>query len=203
MPIISSLEVQKKNKERVNLFVDDEFFCGMTMEDCIKQKLTVGMEITDADLVNIQNNSHQNDIYNKTLIYILKSPKTKKSVRDYLFRKQCEPAEAEAIISRLERSGYINDTDYAQRFAESKSQETGARCIRMKLLQKGVERDLIDEAVSTIGDQTDLAQTLATKYMRNREFDQRGRASLYRYLLSKGFDYETVGNIVNNYKGEK
>ena len=72
------------------------------------------------------------------------------------------------------------------------------RNIKCKLAVKGVAREHIDELETP--DQTDLARNLAEKYMRNKVFDQKTLQKLYRFLLSKGFDYGTVSNIVEKFK---
>ena len=49
MAIITKIEEQK-NKKRVNIFVDDAFFCGLNKETAVVFKLKVGSEI-DEELI--------------------------------------------------------------------------------------------------------------------------------------------------------
>jgi regulatory protein len=196
MPTITSLEIQKKNKDRANVFVDDEFFCGLTLDDVVKFKLHAGLVLSESELADLRASAAANDLFNKALVYLLKSPKTSKQIRDYLYKKDASREEVTAILARLESLGYLNDADYATRFTEAKSQKSGVRVIRQKLLAKGISRETAEEVTAEIGDQSELAQTLAEKYMRNKTRTQKERASLNRFLLSKGFDYETVARAV-------
>jgi len=202
MATITGLEIQKKNKDRINLFIGGEFFCGMTLDDCVRYKLAVGQDMTEADLGNLRANSHETDLFNKALVYLLKSPKTQRQIRDYLLKKQADGEEVVAVIGRLEKLGYINDGEYAARFVEAKSHKSGAKVIRQKLIQKGVAREAVDEAVLEIGDQSELAIALTEKYMRNKAWGQKEKAGLGRYLMSKGFDWDTISATINRWRAE-
>ena len=47
---ITKIEVQKKNKSRVNLYLDGEFNCGLSLETIVKNGIKEGREITDEQL---------------------------------------------------------------------------------------------------------------------------------------------------------
>jgi regulatory protein len=139
-------------------------------------------------------------LYQKAVEYILRAPKTERQVRDWLFRKRPEGEflPVDEIITRLKEHGYINDADYAVRFAESKQTKYGMRVIKSKLAVKGVAREHLDEIETP--DQTDLARTLATKYMRNKTCDPKTMQKLFRFLLSKGFNYDIISRIAGEFK---
>jgi len=141
-------------------------------------------------------------LFQKALEYILTASKTERQVRQWLFkkRKEGEFLDVDAIITRLKELGYINDAEYAKNFTETKQTRYGKKSIQQRLMQKGVDRESINIAVSEITDQTELATTLAEKYMRNKNADQKTMQKLYRFLLSKGFDYDTVNYVTNKYK---
>jgi len=141
-------------------------------------------------------------IFQKSLEYVLRAPKTERQVRTWLFgkRKEGEYLDIDAIINRLKERGYINDAEYATRFAEAKQTKYGMRNIKAKLTVKGVAREHLDELETP--DQTDLARSLAQKYMRNKTFDQKTIQKLCRFLLSKGFNYDILPPILDEFKGD-
>ena len=47
MSEITRLEIQKNNQNRANLYLDDKFFSGISLELCIKHHLKVGLEIDE------------------------------------------------------------------------------------------------------------------------------------------------------------
>ena len=197
MPIITALEVQKKNKDRVNVFVDDKFFCGLTLDAVVRDRLSVGMNIGEADLSALQNKSEETDFFTRALNYVLKSPKTEKQVRDYLYRKQCASGTIHHVIDRLKALNYINDANYAQMFTESKQTKLGVRAIKNKLYARGIASDTVNAAAIEIAGQTELVHALAAKYMRNRDSDTKTIAKLFRFLAAKGFDYDDIQTAIN------
>jgi regulatory protein len=44
---ITKIEIQKNNKNRVNLFVDDNFFCGLSLETIVKNHIKENQEISN------------------------------------------------------------------------------------------------------------------------------------------------------------
>lgn len=156
-------------------------------------------------------------LFQKTLEYVLCTPKTERQVRTWLFKKRkrsgddnckrtdnitLEFLDVDGIISRLKELGYINDAEYARSFTETKQTKYGKKCIGQKLVQKGVDRNIVDTAVSEISDQTELVHALAQKYMRNKTADQKTLQKLYRFLLSKGFDHDMVSCTTGQFKGD-
>jgi regulatory protein len=141
-------------------------------------------------------------LFQKSIEYVLRSPKTERQVRTWLFkkRKEGEFLDIDAIITKLKDLGYINDLEYATRFAETKQTKLGHRNIKNKLAIKGIAREHIDTLETP--DQTDLAKTLAEKYMRGKNRDQKTFQKLYRFLLSKGFDYDTINHVTQKLKGD-
>jgi regulatory protein len=200
--IITKLAAQKKNNERIAIFVDDEFFCGLSIDDVVRNGLVAGMEVTDEFMSNLYAASVENEFYNKALVYILRSPHTEVEIRRFLIRKKkCSPQTIEKIIARLKTMNYINDQAYAKMFALSKHVRVSARAIKMKLKNKGVCDEIVSEATVDIGNQDALAQKTAEKYMRWRESDAKNLQKLFRYLVSKGFEYDIVNEIISEYKG--
>jgi regulatory protein len=199
--IITQLQAQKKNNERVNLFVDGVFFCGLGIDDVVKNNIVVNMSVTEEFLSNLLCQSGENDMYNKTLMYILKRPRTENEIKRYLStKKHISPDMTTRIIDRLKTQSYINDEAYARMFTAQKHLRASVRAIKQKLRQKGIRVDLIDQSTAEIGDQDELCKTLAEKYMRNRENIQLNQQKLYRFLVLKGFNYDTISAIVDDFK---
>ena len=204
MPKITQLATQKKNTERVSVFVDDRFFCGLSLDDVVASGLVANMEVDEEFLSNLLGRSGENDMYNKTLLYILRSPRTETEIRRYLSRKKdCSAEMINRIIERLKTANYLNDEAYAKMFAASKHAKISARMIKYKLRNKGIDGDLADSATADIDKQDDLAKTVAEKYMRYREYDDKNLAKLFRYLVSKGFEYDVVNEIVGDFKNKR
>ena len=87
MSKITSLSIQKNNKNRVNVFIDEEFYAGVSVESVYKYSLKVGMEIEKEKLAQLISENEKADAINKATAYISKTIKTKRQVKDYLLKK--------------------------------------------------------------------------------------------------------------------
>lgn len=124
-------------------------------------------------------------------------PKTEKGVRLWLSRKTVDKDEIEDLIVRLKEYNFIDDTNYAKMFVEAKKGKMATGMIKNKLLQKGVKYDIITNAVGEVGDQRELAEATAEKYLRGKPKTPEIKGKLFRYLLGRGFDYELCGEVSN------
>ena len=186
------------------MFVDDKFFCGLAIDDVIKNSLVAGMELTEAELSDLLAISGQNAMFNKALVYILRAPRTETEIRRFLSRKKdCSTEMTTRIIERLKTMNYLNDEAYAKMFAATKHVKMSIRAIKHKLKTKGIADEYTTAATEDVGEQDDLAKTVAEKYLRYREYDEKNLQRLFRYLVSKGFEYDTVTAIIADYRNKR
>ena len=202
MATVTALEVQKKNKERVNVYVDDAFFCGLSLDDVVRFRLAVGMNLSEMEMRSISDMGEENKYFTKALEYTLRSPKTQFQIKQYLYKKQLETPTINRIIDRLVALNYINDEQYAEQFVSAKSHKMGVGVIKQKLMQKGVNRDIVGESVAQVDNQEEPCLALAEKYMRNKEWTSENMAKLGRYLFSKGFAYDIIVSVKEKLRKE-
>lgn len=202
MSTITALEPQKRKKDRVNLYIDGEFYCGLQLETALKLKLHVGTEIENNALLSAVQNSETLVAFEKCVDYLSRSMKTAKQIRDYLRKKGFSETVEERVVEKLKEYGYVNDELYARLYVEQNSSGKGKRRIKGELMRKGIYKETADEIAETVSDdkQTQGANALAEKYMRNKERTQRNLQKLYRFLLTRGFDFDLVKSIVQSYK---
>ena len=71
--------------------------------------------------------------------------------------------------------------------------------IKLQLRAKGIDKATAESAVEEIDEQPASIE-LAKKYMRSKEVTKENLAKCYRYLLSKGFSYESAQNAIKSIK---
>jgi len=201
MAKITALSVQEKNKKRCNLFIDGEFFSGVSLETVMKFRLKIGQEIDQKDLADLVFDSEKILALEKAITYTTKALKTKKQVRTYLLGKGYSEDVVWYCIDKLVEYKYIDDTEYAKRFIESTSKNQGKRLTEYKLMMKGVKK----EDISVAFENTDVpskenAKVLAEKHIRNKELTKENVAKTYRYLIGKGFSYEEASYAISFFK---
>ena len=105
------------------------------------------------------------------------------------------------IVEFLQDEGYINDERYCRSYVKSKLnlKKWGVNKIKISLISKGVDRDIIDTVVSEI-DQDSYREELI-KLLENKKINEsdpyKRKAKLIRYAVSKGYSINDVMEIVN------
>ena len=190
MKVITDLKVQVKNKKRVSVYLDGEYFCGLDLFTTMLNRLKVGMQIDEKTLANIQMESEQNIAFDKALKYLERSVKTERAIRQKLTSYGFLSEVIDVVVEKLKGYSYIDDKDYAERYVSTYANRKGKRLIKAELKQKGVNEKDIESALNGVENELENAVNLAKKYSKNKPNDQKNFAKCYKYLLSKGFNYD-------------
>lgn len=191
---ITAITPQVKDKRRCNIYIDGRFCCGLTLEATVKNRLKVGQIITQERLEEIQLESEQSTAFDKALAHLSATRKTEKQVRTFLAGKGYLPAVVDSVVEKLRSYNFLNDGEYAEAYVESAAKRKGGRLIRMELKGKGISDEEIEGALGLLesGQEEEAAKELFKKYMRGKTADVQTLQKACRYLLSKGYDYETA-----------
>ena len=193
MKTITQIKVQKNDKNRVNLYLDNKYFCGLEMETAVKYALKVGTIITEDKLAQIQEESEKQTVYTKVLKLINTRYKTQKEVERYLYGKGYLPSVIYYVISKLNEYHYIDDERFVDGYISSHKNTCGKLKIKQQLLLKGVSESIIDKALKSEElDQSKEICRLAEKYMKNKDSTKENYMKLFKYLMNKGFEYEEI-----------
>jgi regulatory protein len=110
-----------------------------------------------------------------------------------------------AALARLTDAGLLDDASYARQVARSRVSGRGdsRRRVSQVLQQKGVARDVVDEAVAEVFadesvDEEALAETSARKKLRglSGEDAPTRRRRLYGYLARRGHDSDVIRRVM-------
>lgn len=191
MSTITSIEPQIKDKGRCSIFVDGRFYCGIKLEVAVKYRLKAGMTVDKAYLDNIQLETEKAQAVDKALTHISASPKTRKQIKDFLAKKGYVEAVIDYVFERFDYYGYADDRQYCRMYAESVSGKS-KRAIEAELLKRGIDKSTIEEELSDLEDSEEEVLCLLKKYLRGKPLSKENVYKGCRYLISKGYDYDTV-----------
>lgn len=201
---ITQITPQVKDKRRCNIYVDGRFYCGLTLETTVKNRLKVGQIIEPEKLSQMQLESEKNTALDKALTHISATQKTEKQIRDFLKEKGYLSAVVDYVIEKLQSYHFLDDGEYARQYLESAGKRKGKKLIRMELRSKGVADEDIDGAFEdSDGEQERLAaRALLAKYLKGKELDKTTLQKASRYLFGKGFDYEIIKSEIAAFAAE-
>ena len=187
VPIVTKLTTQKKG-EFINLYVDEEFYCGLNLNQVAAWRLRKGMELSGEQLLQLRAEAQSSKAYNAAIRYLALRIRSTQEIYDYLMRKGFDAA-IDEILARLTHEGYLNDEDFARSWAEMRRQMLKSpRAIERELVRKGISKDIIAATVSDEGVDSSIEQ-LITKKNRHRTYD---REHMMRYLVGRGFTYSQI-----------
>ncbi len=99
----------------------------------------------------------------------------------------------------------LNDLEFARSWVESRKKKKGKRLIKQELIQKGINKEIIEEILNNSNhlnrvDEQKVAENLIEKKMKiwknlsSLEFKKKA----YDFLMRRGFDWEIVKCVVEN-----
>lgn len=204
MKKITKIEYQKNNKDRVNIYLDNEYSFAVYLEVFIKYSLKKSMEIDSEFIENVLFEEERIKYYNYAIKWLSTRPRTEKEVNDKLKEKGCNEDTIFYVIDQLKKNKYINDEEYTEMFINSKinTSTCGKIKIQEDLKKKGIDNCVIKEKIASVlfEDEMEIAHKLAEKKLKTIEkLDMHKKIyRLNNFLISRGFSYEISKKIVND-----
>lgn len=194
---ITALRTQKKNPDRVNVYLDGRFAFGLAAIEAAR--LRVGQYLSDEEIAHLRQKDQVERVAERALDLLSYRPRSEAELRSRLGAQYNEAALEEAI-ERLRRGGLLDDREFARSWVENRFQHNprGKSVLRQELRQKGLEDEVIEEALAGY-DEEQAAGLAAQKLLRRWKgaAPQLLRRRLTDALLRRGFPYSVVGPIVN------
>jgi regulatory protein len=201
---ITSIGIQARDKNRVNVSVDGKYRFSLDVFQLGSLGIKVGAEYDEEQIASLEQESSFGKLYARALEYCFMRPHSAKEMRDYLYRKtrptriktgeMREGVSVELttrVFDRLLEKGYINDESFARNWVDNRSLTKGAskRKLSAELSAKGVNRSIIDRLLSeTERTDADELQKIILK-KRSRYPDEQ---KLIAYLARQGFSYDDI-----------
>ena len=204
MNIITKIEVGKRNKERVNIYIDNEYAFSISAELVYKENIKVKDEINVERLKKLADEDNYIKCKNSALKIIERTYKSEKEIRNKLVLKGYDDHIIKQTINFLREYNLLNDTNYAKMYVKDRSRNQGKNKIKYKLIQKGIDENIIEEELNKI-DKDEIKKVvyeMALKKYRvlsKRENDNyKLTQKLYRFLMGKGYDYDLIKDVVKS-----
>jgi regulatory protein len=201
---ITALTIQKKNPNRVNIFLDGEFSFGLYIINA--GHLKVGQTISKETIDSLMKDDQIEDGFQKALKFISYKPRTKFEVVKKLRENDFDEGSISIVMEMLIEKGYVNDSHYAKNWVENRSiyKPRSKKLITWELKNKQISEEIISEVTGDMIPEEKLAMLAAEKYARRLSGIEKEVffRRLSGYLIRRGFSYSivnvTVQKIWNN-----
>jgi regulatory protein len=197
MGVITALEVQKRNKKRVSVFIDEVYAFSVSLDEAAR--LRKGQVLSEEDLSRITGEAAITVATDSAARFLSVRPRSEQEVRQNLAKKETPPAVIEAAIERLTAFGYLDDRAFADLWVRDRLtyKPTSPRALRYELRQKGIANDIVEMVLADL-DAEDSAYRAAQAQSRRlrgterREFQKK----LGAFLQRRGFSYDVVRTVL-------
>lgn len=199
---ITSIEVQKRNVNRVNVYIDEIFTFACDAELIYKQGIQKDAVIDVESIKEIVKEDEFIKCKNSALRTVEKTYKTEKELKDKLIEKGFEEDTIKKSLDFLKEYNLLNDEKYTEMYIKDRLRSQGRNKIKYSLLRKGVSEEIILDKMDNIDDddENEIAFKLAEKkfnILKKKESDKyKLSQKLFRFLLSKGYDYDCCNSVV-------
>jgi recX family len=183
------IEKIQKNK----LYLSNEEIIDISPS--IKQRY--GLKVGD-DIESLYDDISYEASLEKGIFLLSLKDRTKKEIQMKLNEKYRNAKMVEKAVLKLIELGYIDDLNYAISYINSR--KYGKQRITYNLLQKGLNKEKIEEAYSTIQNETEKdieEEKLKKVILKNIKKDEK---KLVQYLVRQGFELDNIFRKLREYK---
>jgi regulatory protein len=202
--IITALQVQKKNHQRVNVFINDEFAFGLAR--IVAAWLKVGQELSETKIAELTAQDQKEQALQRALNLISYRPRSEMEVRNNLKKHQIPEETITEVVTRLRETGILNDQQFAETWIENRGafRPRSKLALRIELKQKGVGEEIIEETLANVNDEEQAYEAGQKKARQLRTMDeQEFKRKLFGFLARRGFNYEVTSLVVKKLWEEK
>lgn len=202
MAIITKIEVQKKNQDRVNIYVNNEFFIAIYTELVYRFGLKKGIDIDEDKLKSLLKDEMYIKAKNKALNILSKSDQSEKKIREKL-SYDFEESVIDKVISFLKDNNFINDDILAQKIVNTNINlnKCGINKIKQNLYIKGINKNSIDEALGDVDYNIEFENAMYLAKKRYNRIKNEDKRKIYQkisqHLAYKGFNYDIIKRVLN------
>ncbi|HAF07495.1 MAG: Regulatory protein RecX [candidate division TA06 bacterium 32_111] len=198
---ITKIERAKRNREKVNIFIDEKFYFSTYDQLLLKFDLFSGKEVDENFIENLKKETR---IYeSKRYLYNIISRKryTEQRLREKLLIRKVDKEIIEKLILEFKNNGLIDDHSYLSDYLEylSSQKRYSKKEIESKIFSKfkwNFDKNYVKEFLDSYNEKEVLQKLL----QKEKNIDEKVIQRYYR----KGFDYETLMEILKSLKkGDK
>ncbi len=196
---ITDIKECVKNKNRANIYCDEEFAFALYLDTILSNGLKRDVEISEEFAKEILEQDEKKYALELGIKKISYKMCTKREVEKKLKEKGIRESAIEYAIEKLKEYNYIDDEKYAQMYTEELSNKYGARVIEQKLILKGIDREIAKEYSRQTEQQDDVLKNYIERYQtKYAGLEKRKRDyKTVTALLNKGFNYDDIKRLLS------
>ena len=199
---IDRIEASRHKRGRVLVFLEDGSCLKITEQELLDFGLRAGDFLEEETLARLKRAAGVSNVKATAADLIGKRAMSRHDLERRLQEKGASETEARYAAEWLEAIGAIDDADYAALLAQHCARQGyGPQRVKQKLFEKGVPRELWDDALDTLPDPSEAIDAFLKNKVRP-PLDEQEKKRLSDALLRRGFDWSDVRAGLNRLGAE-
>ena len=198
MKKITAIQVQKRNPNRINIYLDGEYAFGLAR--IVAAWLHTGQNLSEEKIAELQAEDARERAMQQAMLYLSYRTRSEKEIRQNLSKHEIPDVFIEETLERLRESGFANDKQFASAWVENRNtfRPRGRRALKLELRQKGIADSVIESALADIDEET-LAYEAGSKKARKLRVQEWSefRKKMSDFLARRGFSFSVIAPIVS------
>lgn len=190
---VERVEPSRHKKGRILVFLDDGACLKITEQELLDFGLRSGDELDEDTLRRLKEAAGVSNTRAAAADLIGKRAMSRRDLERKLQEKGANEAEARYAAEWLEAIGALNDAEYAAALARHYSgRGYGPARVREKLYEKGIPRELWEDALEQIPENDGQIDAFLAGKLRGREPDEKEKRRLTNALLRRGYPWGDI-----------
>ncbi|MEW6034355.1 MAG: RecX family transcriptional regulator [Chloroflexota bacterium] len=191
--------IEKQGRGRVGVSLDGLPALTVASEVAAEKGLRVGMGLSSQQVAELVRADELYRAHQAAVRYLGYRPRSEKEVRDRLRRGRFASTAIAEVMARLKGLGLVDDAAFARFWKEGResSRPRGRRLLKQELRRKGVEGEVIAEAVQDVDEEEGAYRAASKKARTLHGLDERAFfRRLSQFLQRRGYGYDLVRRTV-------
>jgi regulatory protein len=200
MSKITGIKRGKTGGRRIEILLDGKPALGLLPETALKENLKVGQELGGSALENLAKADLRQRCYNSAARFLSYRPRSESEMRQRLARHGYDAETIEKTLGRYREMGLVDDIAFARFWVENRNtfSPRSRRLAKMELKKKGLQTDIIEDAVNDIDEKENAYKAALSRARRLAALDYKVfRLRLGQYLGRRGFNYGIIKEITD------
>ena len=197
MLTVTRLEPQKKNPQRLNVYLDGEFAFGISRATA--PWLAMGDQLSQQKAQDLKRTDLTEGAYQRALNYLSYRSRSEQEIRRNLTKHQTPEDIIIEVLDKLRQSSLVDDRAFARNWIDNRGQfkPRGKRALSMELYQKGISREIIDEELQGLDENILALECARKKALKFQQMDlENFQKKMSGYLNRRGFPYHITRETV-------
>ena len=197
MKKITALMAQKRNPNRVNIYLDGEY--AFSLARIVAAWLKAGQELDEEKIKRLQAEDAHERAVQQALLFLSYRSRSESEIRQNLRKHEIPEDVIDQTLQRLRQDGLANDDQFAQAWVENRStfRPRSRRMMAMELRQKGLADEAVSSALEEVDDEALAYEAAQKRAPRLKDLEWADfRKKLSEFLARRGFSYSVITSVV-------